>query len=209
MGQAFRRASGRFRVPDPPPSSKTVADIGPPVATKEKVDISRKLAQNNDQGPLGSDGDPRVTSENVLEERDQKYDMMLNQMVGRISTKPGGKLEIGEAAVVEKYNRPMPKLRNTKPDSDRYEERPTAPGTLNVAQLRHIMLLHQGKAEDHNGPMEMHQIAQMFRLEIGQVQQILQSVSLPPESSNKQKGLLLWTWIFQKWSSFDVSEINP
>ncbi|XP_065863632.1 uncharacterized protein [Euphorbia lathyris] len=188
MGQAFRRASGRFRVTDPSPTSKTVSDTRYPVAAKDKVDISRTAAQINNQDSIGSDGDPTVSSENLLEERDQKYDMMLNQMAGRIRTKPGGKLEIGEAAVVEKYNRPMPKLRNTKPDSDRYEERPTTPGTLNIAQLRHIMLLHQGKAEDQNGPMEIRQIAEMFRLEVGQVQQILQFVSLPPEDSNKKKS---------------------
>lgn len=89
--------------------------------------------------------------------------------------------------MVERYNRPMPKLRNTKPDSCRYEERPAPQGTLNVAQLRHIMLLHQGKADDHNGPMDVHQIANKLKLEVAQVQRILQFVSLPPEDSNKQK----------------------
>lgn len=36
--------------------------------------------------------------ENVLEERDPSYDAMLNQMVGRIKSKPGGKLEMGEVS---------------------------------------------------------------------------------------------------------------
>ncbi|KAI5572573.1 hypothetical protein POPTR_010G024000v4 [Populus trichocarpa] len=83
-------------------------------------------------------------------------------MVGRIKSKPGGKLETGEAPVVERYDRPMPKLRNTKPDSGRYEERPGSPGTLNVAQLRQIMLLYQGKADDHEGPMNAQQVAEKF-----------------------------------------------
>lgn len=38
----------------------------------------------------------RVNAENVLEERDPGYDAMLGQMVGRIQSKPGGKLEMGE-----------------------------------------------------------------------------------------------------------------
>ena len=90
--------------------------------------------------------------------------------------------------MVERYDRPMPKLRNTKPDSSRYEEGSALPGTLNVAQLRHIMLLHQGKADDHSGSMDIHQIAEKFQLEVAQIQQILQFVSLPPEEGNKEKN---------------------
>lgn len=37
-----------------------------------------------------------LRSNNVLEERDPEYDAMLNKMLGRITTKPGGKLEMGE-----------------------------------------------------------------------------------------------------------------
>ncbi|KDP27780.1 hypothetical protein JCGZ_18860 [Jatropha curcas] len=188
MGQAFRRASGRIRAADPSPTPKSVGEQRPPLGTTDKLDISRKTTQYNNQDSIDSDDAPKVNADNVLEERDPQFDAMLSQMVGRIRSKPGGKLEIGEAAVVERYNRPMPKLRNTKPDSDRYEERATPPGTLNVAQLRHLMLLHQGKADDHNGPVDIHQISEKFQLEVAQVQQILQFVSLPPEDSNKQKS---------------------
>jgi len=93
-----------------------------------------------------------------------------------------------QAPVVERYDRPMPKLRNTKPDSGRYEEKAVAPGTLNVAQLRHIILMYQGKADDHEGPMNIQQIAEKFQLEVAQVQRILQFLSLPPEDNNKQKS---------------------
>ena len=92
-----------------------------------------------------------------------------------------------QAYVVDKYNRPMPKLRNTTPETGRYENRPAAPGTLNVAQLRHVILLYQGKAEDHNGPMDVNQIAEKYRLDVDQVQRAVQFLSLPPEFLNKQK----------------------
>jgi hypothetical protein len=90
--------------------------------------------------------------------------------------------------VVERYNRPMPKLRNTKPDSGGYEERSVPPGTLNVAQLRHIILLHQGKADDHEGPMDIQQIAKKFRVDVVQVERIVQFLSVPPEDSSKPKN---------------------
>lgn len=89
--------------------------------------------------------------------------------------------------MVERYNRPMPKLRNTTPDTARYEERPVPSGTLNVAQIRHIVLLHEGKADDHDGPMDINQIAEKFRVDVAQVERILQFISLPPEDSSKQK----------------------
>ncbi|KAL7252038.1 hypothetical protein ACSBR1_013815 [Camellia fascicularis] len=112
----------------------------------------------------------RINAENILEEWDPQYDAMLGPMVGRIRSKPGGKLEMGEASVVDKNNRPMPKLRNTSPESSRYEERPVPPETLNVAQLRHITLPHQGKADDNNGHMDITKIADKFRIDVVQIQ---------------------------------------
>lgn len=90
--------------------------------------------------------------------------------------------------MVDKYNRPMPKLRNTTAETGKYEERPAPPGTLNVAQLRQIILLYHGKAEDHNGPMDVNQIAEKFRVDVAQVQRMVQFLSLPPENANKHKN---------------------
>ncbi|XP_009619493.1 uncharacterized protein [Nicotiana tomentosiformis] len=184
MGQAFRRATGRIgssnvdaassqlkkpidrRSPPAPAAIKTPADNVAPVA----------------------DSSPKVAVGKTLEERDPKFDAMLGQMVGRIRAKPGGKLEMGEASVVEKYDRALPKLRNTTSESSRYEERPAPPGTLNVAQIREIILLHQGRADYHKGPMDINQIAQRFRVDAAQVQRILQFVSLPPEDTSKKRS---------------------
>lgn len=189
MGQAFRRASGSVRRADLDPSSsshlKNVGDRRPPAVPVDKVGVSKT---RDDIGSGSSEGAPRFNSENVLEERDPQYDAMLSQMVGRIRSKSGGRLEMGEALVGGRYNRPMPKLRNTKPESGRYEEKPAPSGTLNAAQLRHILLLHQGKADDHDGPMNVEQIAEKFRIDATMVQSILQFLSLPPEDSTKQKN---------------------
>jgi hypothetical protein len=191
MGQAFRRASGRIRATSQTDTSsfsnpKITVDHRPPskIAADKPVETAKpvKLESFND------DDRPKANLDNILEERDPKFDAMLGQMLGRITSKPGGKLEMGEASLVERYNRPMPKLRNTKPNSAQYEERPVAAGTLNVAQLRHIILLHEGKADDHNGPMDVHQIAEKFRIDVGQIQKILQFLSHPPEGRSEDKN---------------------
>ncbi|TKY72621.1 hypothetical protein E2542_SST01364 [Spatholobus suberectus] len=190
MGQAFRRASGRIRAASEADTSsfskpKTAVDRRPP--SKVSADKAAQTSKAAGQDVLDADERPRVNMDNILEERDPKFDVMLGQMVGRITSKPGGKPEMGEAFVVEKYNRPMPKLRNTKPDSGRYEERPVPAGTLNVAQLRHIILLHEGKADDYNGPMDAHRIAEKFQVDVVQIQKIVQFLSQPPEGSSKDK----------------------
>ncbi|KAJ0092236.1 hypothetical protein Patl1_25095 [Pistacia atlantica] len=185
MGQAFRRATGRIAASSPPTKAKTSVDRKPSVSPTEEVKISRTAAPSD--GRDRPDEMQQYNADNVLEERDPRYDEMLGQMLGRIRTKPGGKLEMGESSVGERDKRPMPKLRNTKPDSTRYEERPAPPGTLNVAQLRHIMLLHQGKAEDHNGPMDINQIAEKYRLDVMQVKTILQFLAVPSEDSSNQE----------------------
>ena len=84
----------------------------------------------------------------------------------------------------------MPRLRNTDLKSSKYEDRPAPPGTLNVAQMRHIILLHEGKAEDHDGPMGVNQIAERYNVGVAQIRTILQFLSLPPEDSlrDKKKG---------------------
>ncbi|KAL3505749.1 hypothetical protein ACH5RR_031131 [Cinchona calisaya] len=181
MGQAFRRASGRIgstKVDTTPSHLKKPVEVKPPPPEKLNVDDVAPPAESA----------AKFKAENVLEERNPQYDSMLSHMVGRIRTKPGGKLETGEAFVVEKYDRPLPKLRNTTTESGRYDDRPAPPGTLNVAQLRHIMLLYQGKADDHVGPMDIPQIAERFRIDVAQVEKILQFASLPPEDSSKKKN---------------------
>ncbi|PIA61519.1 hypothetical protein AQUCO_00300799v1 [Aquilegia coerulea] len=206
MGQAFRRATTTNRLvqsstPSPSPSSNVIKKNveRPPQSQQQphapKVELKPKpiINQSEDGGGGAATTDPdqdisRTNPDNVLEEKDPGYDAMLSQMVGRIKTKSGGKLEMGEAFVVEKYDRPMPKLRNTSAESN-YNEKSAPPGTLNVAQLRQILQLRQGKSIDHAGSMDVHQIADKFHIDVTQVEKILQFISLPPEnSSSKQKN---------------------
>ncbi|XP_004229227.1 uncharacterized protein [Solanum lycopersicum] len=177
MGQAFRRATGRI-------GSSTVDAAKKPI-DRRIPPVNRTPADN--VGPV-AESSPKVSIKNTVEEKDPKFDAMLSQMVGRIQAKPGGKLEMGEATVVERYDRPLPKLRNTTSESSRYEERPAPTGTLNVAQIKEILLLHQGRSDDHQGPMDINGICERFRIDAAQVQRILQFVSLPPEDTSKKRN---------------------
>lgn len=177
MGQAFRRAAGKLRSTSIEPSSsrfQNSIDRRPPA---EKVHIHNK--------DPALDGVSKSDAQ-ALEQRDPSYEAMLSQMVGKISTKPGGKLEMGEAFVVQKTQRPLPKLRNTSPDTGRYEERPVAVGTINVAQLRQIMLLHQSKVDEHDGSLGLKEVAEKFRLDAVQLERIFRHVSLPPEDNTSK-----------------------
>lgn len=188
MGQALRRSTGKIRSSSLEASAPSVSSQ---IKNVEKPSISvpiedKVISNKGETVDHDSVGESRMNNENILEEeKDSGYDAMLSQMVGRIKSKPGGKLEMGEAFVVEKYNRPMPKLRNTTLDSGRFEEKAVPPGTLNVNQIRYILQLHQGKAEDHNGHMDINQIAEKFRVDAAQLQKIFQFLSLPPEDINK------------------------
>ncbi|KAJ4897709.1 hypothetical protein Rs2_24503 [Raphanus sativus] len=184
MGQQLRRAVGKVKEVERFPSRVAADRRSLP---KEELTTAGKSPSTAAVNSVSDEAGRTTSDDNVLEERDPKYDTMLNQMVGRIKAKPGGKAEMGEASVVETSKRPLPKLRNTTPESTRYEEKPVPQGTLNVAQVRHIMLLYQGKAQDHNGPMSVDEIAKNYRIDVSQVQKITQFLSLPPEVTDKQK----------------------
>ncbi|XWS39047.1 hypothetical protein CRYUN_Cryun18bG0016500 [Craigia yunnanensis] len=88
MGQTFRRATGRILSVDQSQPTKTKRPLG----LTDEQKISRASHYEN----LDHERASRSSPENVLEERDTKYDAMLSQMVGWISAKPGGKLEMGK-----------------------------------------------------------------------------------------------------------------
>ncbi|XP_042517452.1 uncharacterized protein LOC122091521 [Macadamia integrifolia] len=193
MGQVLRRSSGRGQSWSPEAAPTSVSNAKKNVEHQRPPVVPIDSTESGDGGATGAPDSvdvSRVNTDNVLEYRDPQYDTMLSQMVGRIRSKPGGKLEMDEAFVVERYNRPLPKLRDTKPGSGQYEENSVPPGTLNVAQLRQIILLHEGKADVHDGPMDIDQIAKKFRVETLEIQRILQFLSLPPEDSSKEKDRL-------------------
>lgn len=79
----------------------------------------------------------------------------------------------------------MPKLRDTKPGAGYDEERAVPPGTLNVAKLRQVFLLHEGKADGQSRAMDAKAIAETLKIDVVHVERILKHLSLPPEGSNK------------------------
>ncbi|KAH9617758.1 hypothetical protein KSS87_005636 [Heliosperma pusillum] len=188
MGQAFRRAAGRLRSTSIDTSSSSTISRSKNSFDQTPPSIPTHIQHNHSTLEGNSEGHAQLLEQKDSSDvKDSEYDAMLNQMVGRISTKPGGKLEMGEAYVVRKSSRAMPRLRNTTPDTGRYEERPVAAGTLNVAQLRHILLLHQGKSDGYDKNVGPKEIAEKFRLDPTQVERIFHFVSMPAENNTRQK----------------------
>ncbi|KAJ3681124.1 hypothetical protein LUZ60_015613 [Juncus effusus] len=179
MGQALRRVSGRVRpsavapspAPAKPPSQTPPATGRTAAAPQDRVGVS-------DSDVASSSKDEHDTA---LDERDQNYDKMLTHMVGRIKAKPGGKLEMGEASIVERYDRPLPKLRTTNAESPGgIQQRPLPAGTLKIEQIHQIMLFYQGKSDGQDSKL-VQEISERFNVDVSVVKNIVKSVSLPKE----------------------------
>ncbi|XP_062203322.1 uncharacterized protein LOC133905526 [Phragmites australis] len=182
MGQALRRASGRVRRPPPAPPVKPPPPPPPPRA-------SPAAAQDRLGAPSGDDvTTPTKDAHGVLEKRDPSYDKMLKHMVGRITTKPGGKPEMGEASIVQRYDRPLPKVRTSKSEPGHSGNRQLPQGALNVEHIQEIIQLYQGKSSSHRGPMSVDDISSKFSVEASVVQNIVQFVSLPQDGDLPHDG---------------------
>ena len=68
------------------------------------------------------------------------------------------------------------------------EENPLSSGSLEIPQLKQMLLLHAGKSEEHSGPMSIESIAEKFKIDPAQVKNILRFVSLPPEEKVNEKS---------------------
>ncbi|KAM0889328.1 hypothetical protein ACQ4PT_027775 [Festuca glaucescens] len=187
MGQALRRASGRLRPPPPPPPPARPPPPPPPPRASPAAAAGDSLPQDRLDVSQDDVTTPTKDTHGVLVERDPSYDDMLKHMVGRITTKPGGKPEMGEASVVERYNRPLPKVRASEPEPGQGGHRQLPPGTLNVGHIQEIIQLYQGKSGSHNGSMSVDDIASRFRVEASVVRGIVQFVSLPQDESIGKK----------------------
>ncbi|CAN6347934.1 unnamed protein product [Urochloa humidicola] len=185
MGQALRRASGRVR---PPPAPSTSAKPPPPPPPRAPPPAAGGAPQDRVDAPTNGDATaPAKNAHGVLEERDPSYDEMLKHMVGRITTKPGGKPEMGNASVVQRYDRPLPKVRTSKAEPGESGSRQLPSGALNVQHIQEIIQLYQGKSSTHNGSMSVDDIASKFRVEASVVRSIVQFVALPEDDTVKKK----------------------
>ncbi|KAL6643678.1 hypothetical protein ACP70R_018444 [Stipagrostis hirtigluma subsp. patula] len=193
MGQALRRASGRVRSPPPAPPPQPPARHPHPPPPPPPPRVTPAASGGAPQDRLDAPStDVYVTTRTkdahgILEERDPSYDEMLKHMVGRITTKPGGIPEMGEASVVQRYGRPLPKVRTSKPEPGQSGNRQLPPGALNVEHIQEMIQLYQGKSGNHHGPMSVDDIASKFRVEAAIVQNIVQSVSLPQDENVTKK----------------------
>ncbi|XP_020587063.1 uncharacterized protein LOC110029222 [Phalaenopsis equestris] len=186
MGQALRRVMGRLPSsarsrPSPPQTISCNPELDPPPSHDGGHD-GGVAVRDRLIGSTPEDILEKKVESNILEERDPEFDAMLQKMVGTIRSKPGGKLEMGEAFIVQKYKRPLPKVRSSVEQVGSHDQKPLLPGTLTVAQLQEILLLHQGKSGEQKGPIDFQEIAKKFGVDSAQVEQIFQFISLHPEN---------------------------
>ena len=92
-----------------------------------------------------------------------------------------------QASVVQRYDRPLPKVRTSKADPGQSGSRQLPSGSLNVQHIKEIIQLYQGKSSTHHGPMSVDDIASKFRVEASVVRNIVQFVSLPQEDETAKK----------------------
>ena len=69
------------------------------------------------------------------------------------------------AFIVERYNRPLPRVRSLKVEV-KGKENPPPSGTLEIPQLKQILLLQARKSEEHSEPMSIESIAEKFKIDL-------------------------------------------
>ncbi|CAK9237647.1 unnamed protein product [Sphagnum jensenii] len=114
-------------------------------------------------------------------ELDPKYASMMQQVVGRISTRPGGTQEMGPAHEAAEYRRPKPTNRHTSALTGPDEERVVAPGTLNLAQIHELFHLYQQAQVEgqQEKPVDTQFLAKKFNVDVVLLEKVLQFSSLP------------------------------
>lgn len=98
-----------------------------------------------------------------------------------------GSIQCWQASVVQRYNRPLPKVRTSKAEPGQGGGRQLPSGALNVQHIQEIIRLYQGKSTNHQGPMSVDDIASRFGVEASAVQNIVRFVSLPQDEGVEKK----------------------
>jgi hypothetical protein len=114
-------------------------------------------------------------------ELEPKYAAMMQQVVGRISTRPGGTQEMGPAHEAAEYRRLKPTNRHTSALTGPDEERIVAPGTLNLAQIHELFHLYQQAQVEgqQEKPVDTQFLAQKFNVDVVLLEKVLHFSSLP------------------------------
>ncbi|KAG0612315.1 hypothetical protein M758_6G018100 [Ceratodon purpureus] len=117
---------------------------------------------------------------------DPKYSMMVQQVVGKISTRPGGNQEMGNAHVTAEFRRPKPANRHTSAATGPDEEHVVATGTLNLAGIQEALRLYQGLGEGQEKPLDVKTLAAKFNVDAVLLEKVLLYTSLPVPSQESQ-----------------------
>ncbi|KAJ7554570.1 hypothetical protein O6H91_06G145900 [Diphasiastrum complanatum] len=153
-----------------------------PSLSKASMQLRPPLRQSLEVKPTPPEPHPIVEPmQNLVgwDYSDPKYAAMVRQVVGRITTRPGGKPEMGEAEITAEYRRPKPVNRHTSAATGPDDDIPVNPGTLNLRQLRELFLLYQGQADGQEKPLDFETLAKKYKLDVVLVEKMLRHTALP------------------------------
>jgi len=197
MGQALRRLRSPTGVsaarPSPPPqatqSNSPHVEAPAGVASQASKASLRQSVEVKPQAP-----EPQYIIEpgqNIgdWDRGDPKYSVMVQQVVGKISTRPGSESEMGTAHVSSEFRRPKPMNRHTTAATGPDEEKVVTSGSLNIAGIREVLLLHQGLSEGQEKPLDAEALSKKYNVDVELLEGLFQYTTLPapqtPEDSSQ------------------------
>eukprot|EP00249_Psilotum_nudum_P008225 c21130_g1_i2 orf=355-678(-) len=105
---------------------------------------------------------------------------MVQQVVGRVTTRTGEKQGIDEATVGQ-YRRAKPVDRHIVLRED--EDVILVSGTLNIAHIREVFLLCQGLKEGQEKPLDVKSLAEKYKVDHTLLEKVLHFHSLPNKNN--------------------------
>lgn len=105
--------------------------------------------------------------------RDPKYFAMTQQVVAKITTRPGGEQEMGSAHVIGEYRRPRPLNRHTSAATGPDEEKVVSAGTLNIVGIQEALRLKQ------DNKVDVKALAERFNVDAVLLERVFKYTSLP------------------------------
>jgi len=189
MGQALQKLGGGSRAAKlggaskAPVRQQAIDPVQPSATVRHSVEVKPQAPEPQriiEPEPIQGEWD----------RGDPKYSAMMQQVVGKITTRPAGGQEMGSAHVTAEFRRLKPANRHTSAATGPDEEKVVAAGTLNIAGIHEALRLYQGLGEgQEQKSVDVKALAERFNVDVVLLERVFKYTSLPvpqqPDSSKK------------------------